>query len=110
MPQINKKPILILNKTQEKSKERHKLYNLQQWRNLREIFKQSHPLCSECLKHNIITAENLDVHHILSPFDPNISEMEKYHRLLDYNNLQTLCKTCHQQAHLKKKLDSKPKI
>ncbi|MBQ3944240.1 MAG: HNH endonuclease [Alphaproteobacteria bacterium] len=78
--------------------ERQKLYSNPQWKNLRKIYRQSHPLCEECLKHDIVTPAS-DIHHKLSPFDPNIGEMEQYRRLLDWNNLKALCKECHANLH-----------
>lgn len=88
-----------MSKKQDRKKERQKLYNSAQWRNLRRIYIQEHPLCEECLKNNIINGEHLSVHHILSPFDPNISEVEQWSRLLNYDNLQTLCEECHGALH-----------
>lgn len=96
MPTINKKP-LLLNKSTKKQ-DRAKYYGNQQWRNLRLIYKQSHPLCEECLKNDIIVPAS-DIHHKLSPFDPNIGEMERWKRLLDYDNLTALCKDCHGKLH-----------
>ena len=97
MPTINKKPVLLNKST--KKQDRAKLYGTTQWKNLRKIYLQSHPLCEECLKNDIVTGEHLQVHHKLSPFDPNISEMEQWQRLLDWNNLQTLCRECHGKLH-----------
>lgn len=96
MPTINKKTVL-LNKS-ERPKERQRYYQSTQWKNLRKIYQQSHPLCEECLKHDIITPAH-DIHHKLSPFDPNIGEMERWKRLLDYDNLMALCKDCHGKLH-----------
>ena len=106
MPTINKKPVQVIYLKKERNKERHTLYNNSQWRNLRKIYLQSHPLCEECLKHDIVT-EASDVHHLLSPFDPNLSEMEKWKRLLDYGNLMALCKDCHGKIHAMQQKNSK---
>ena len=111
MPTINKKPLLLIKKPSNRHN-RMKLYNCQQWRNLRQIYRQSHPLCEDCLENDIITPTQ-DIHHILSPFDPNIGEVESFKRLLDWDNLRALCKTCHQRRHeeikRKKKLEKHPK-
>ena len=40
-------------------------------------------------------------------FDPSISEMEKWKRLLDYSNLMALCKDCHGKIHAKQQKNSK---
>ena len=106
MPTINKKQIQIHYLKKEKNKERHTLYNNSQWRKLRKIYKESHPLCEECLKNDIIKTAD-DIHHIKSPFDPNISEMEKWQRLLDYSNLMALCKACHGKIHANQQKNSK---
>ena len=111
MPTINKKPVLLIKKPSNRQN-RMKLYNNIQWRNLRQIYRQSHPLCEDCLEHDIVTPAQ-DIHHILSPFEPNISEMESFKRLLDWDNLRALCKTCHQRRHeeikRKKKLEKDSK-
>ena len=97
MPTINKKPVLLVKSAHKQN--RQKLYSNPQWKNLRKIYRQTHPLCEECLEHDIINAERIQIHHILSPFEPNISEMEQYRRLLDWNNLRSLCATCHANLH-----------
>ena len=97
MPTINKKTVVLNRST--KKQERQKYYASTQWKNLRKIYLQSHPLCEKCLENDIITGEHLSVHHILSPFDPNISEMERWQRLLEYGNLTTLCEECHGKLH-----------
>lgn len=105
MPTINRKSVLLVNQTAQKDKERHELYNSSQWRKLREIYRQSHPLCEECLKENVVTPTS-DIHHILSPFEPNISEMERWQRLLSMDNLQALCKEHHAEKHNQQKKKS----
>lgn len=113
MPTINKKPIQVISLKRERKDERMKLYNNSQWRNLRKIYIQSHPLCEKCLERGIVNGEHLNVHHKLSPFDYGLSDMERYSRLLDYNNLMTLCEECHGALHmemLKKNMAKNDKI
>lgn len=114
MPTINKKPVQVLPQTMDKNRERHKYYNSARWRNLRRIYMQQHPLCEECLENHIVnggTPENpLQVHHINSPFDANLTEMERWMRLLDWNNLKTLCATCHTMEHNKKNKKKREKF
>lgn len=112
MPTINKKP-LILNRSTRKD-EKHKLYSNPQWRTLSKIYRQNNPLCEECLKNDIVTPSS-SVHHKQSPFDGNISEMERYKRLLDWNNLESVCHQCHQKIHeklekMKKNKKKSPKM
>ena len=99
MPTINKKSVLVVSATKERKNERMKYYNNPQWRNLRKIYLIEHPLCEECLKHGVVTGERLTVHHILSPFEYGLDELERYRRLLSYENLQTLCEKCHGVLH-----------
>ena len=104
---------MLLNKSTKKQ-DRAKYYGNTQWRNLRKIYQQSHPLCEMCLEEDIITPAH-DIHHKLSPFDPNISEMERWKRLLDYGNLMALCKDCHGKLHaneqkMKKNAEKSPKM
>jgi len=96
MPTINKKP-LILNRSTRKE-EKHKLYNNSQWIKLSKLYRQQNPLCEECLKNDIVTPAS-SVHHKQSPFDGNISEVEQYRRLLNWNNLESVCHQCHQKIH-----------
>lgn len=111
MPTINKKPVQVTPKIEDKNKERHKYYNSARWRNLRRIYLQQHPLCEECLKKHIVnggTPENpLQVHHLQSPFEMNLTEMERWQRLLDWGNLKTLCAQCHGIEHIKIKKNRK---
>lgn len=100
MPTINKKQIQVIpSAKRERNRERHKLYNSARWRQTRQIYLMEHPLCEKCLEEGVVNGEHLHVHHILSPFDPNISENEKWKRLLDYSNLKTLCEDCHGALH-----------
>lgn len=78
--------------------ERQKLYQLKQWRDLSEHYRMEHPMCQICGKN---VAEH--VHHINSPFDYGLNEMEKMFRLLDPDNLMALCADCHNRIHQEKK-------
>lgn len=72
-------------------------YNNPEWRKLRDIYMKEHPLCEECLSQGKITPAQ-DIHHKESPFKNG----ETNHMLLlDYNNLQALCKECHGNKHSK---------
>ena len=68
-----------------------------------------HPLCEECLRNGVVNADDLTVHHILSPFEPNIGEVEQWRRLLDYFNLKTLCAECHGHLHATEQKNKKNK-
>lgn len=77
---------------------RSKLYNNKKWRKLRDAFLMEHPICAICGK-ELAT----DVHHLSSPFDDGLSDIERIGRLLSPSNLQALCKTCHGVIHGLKK-------
>lgn len=79
----------------DKRKLRQKAYQSSEWRKLREVYLKRNPLCEECLLKGKITPA-VDVHHKKSPFKNN--EVNKS-LLLDYNNLQALCKECHGDIH-----------
>jgi len=114
MPTINKKPVQVVKSNREERTEfRQKLYRSSQWRKLRNIYLQEHPLCEECLKNGIVNGGDeqhpLQVHHISSPFDYNICEMERWSRLLDYFNLKTLCEYHHGITHAQQQKKNKEK-
>lgn len=87
-------------KTQERKetdmrKLRQKAYQNKHWRELREVYMREHPICEECLKKGKITPAE-DVHHKKSPFRGG--EIN-YNLLLDYHNLESVCKDCHGNLH-----------
>ena len=75
---------------------RRKLYNNKRWRKLRDAFLMEHPICELCGK--LAT----DCHHVNSPFDEDLTDIERIGRLLSPSNLQALCQTCHGIIHGKK--------
>lgn len=85
----------------EKQLLRNKLYNNKKWKKLRESYLMYHPLCEKCLEKGI-TKSATDVHHINSPFDDGLSDIERLGRLLDVNNYQSLCSECHGRLHREK--------
>lgn len=76
---------------------RRKAYNSSQWRKLREVYIKQNPLCCECLRNGKVTPAE-DIHHKSSPFKGG--EIN-WHLLLDYDNLEGLCKQCHSLHHNK---------
>lgn len=103
MPTINKPRI---KKTSFRRKERQSLYSLKQWRELSKWYRMVHPLCERCSE-NGQTTPSVHVHHILSPFDTNITQEEQMNRLLDVTNLMALCRECHNEIHGNVKKDKK---
>lgn len=82
--------------------ERRKIYNSERWRRLRSLKFADNPLCEQCLNKDTITPAE-DIHHIvsfMSTDDPSQRRFLAY----DYDNLQSLCKQCHQKIHNSKAL------
>lgn len=79
----------------EMQKLRATAYNNTTWRKLREVYMHEHPLCEECLKKGKVTPAE-DIHHIRSPFTGG---EVNYSLLLNYSNLESVCKKCHQLIH-----------
>lgn len=78
--------------------ERQKLYRLKRWRDMSKSQLMTHPLCEICESRGRVTLAE-DVHHILSPFEPGITEDVKMQRGFDYGNIISLCKQCHNECH-----------
>jgi len=99
MPRINKierkKRSQAPRKETDMRKLRQKAYQNKHWRKLRDTYMKEHPICEECLKHGKVTPAE-DVHHIRSPFRGG--EIN-YNMLLDYHNLESVCKDCHGEIH-----------
>lgn len=94
MPTIKK----IKRKPSPRTQERQKYYQMKQWRNLSEWYRMTHPLCELCMEHGRITP-SVHCHHILSPFDTSISDVEKMARLMNPDNLMSVCADCHNFLH-----------
>ena len=58
-----------------------------------QVKKRDKYLCQMCLKNNIYTYNNIQVHHI-------IPLVEQYSKRLDSDNLITLCSTHHKDAEM----------
>lgn len=86
--------------------DRVKFYHSRRWRKLRnEIVEQYHHECISCLERGVITTDRkpgtvIEVDHIQSIID-------KPELILDANNLQPLCRDCHNAKHEKYKLMKK---
>lgn len=80
-------------------KDRAKIYNSARWRELRSIKLINNPLCERCEKKGL-TVQADDIHHKDS-FTKYYGDQRLY-VAYDYNNLESLCKKCHQSEHNEK--------
>lgn len=87
-----------LTNREKRRKERQEIYSTKEWREMSILKRQQNPLCEDCYKNNILTPAT-EVHHILSPFTPNITEEEKYRRAFAWDNIVALCGDCHHKRH-----------
>ena len=77
--------------------ERRKIYSSTRWKKLRAWKFTCNPLCEDCEEQGKITPAE-DIHHIksfMSTDDPD----ERIRLAYDFDNLQSLCKKCHQKKH-----------
>ena len=77
-----------------------KLINSHRWHLLRKKKFIANPLCEECKKRGRVTPTE-EVHHVI-PVENGRDEAEMTKLAYDYNNLQSLCKACHAEAHAPK--------
>ena len=62
------------------------IYHTYKWKKLRQSYAEKNPLCEHCLRYDILTPVNV-VDHVV--------EIEDGGEPYDYNNLQSLCHSCH---------------
>lgn len=114
MPYIYKPPKAKSKKKNRTEKQilRTKLYNKAAWKKLRLAYLMMHPLCQRCLAEKTDDDDKIgivnpatDVHHINSPFDDGLSDMERLGRLLDPNNLESICSHHHGLLHRQQQLE-----
>lgn len=74
----------------KKRPERHKFYHTSEWRKLREAHIRRYPLCEVCKEAGRITPARI-VHHIV--------EIKDGGSPLDTDNLQSVCRSCHNRLH-----------
>lgn len=79
---------------EDRKKERQGVYNTKRWRDLRVLKLQLNPCCEICG-----SIDNLQVHHIISPFEGYYAPADYDRLAYDINNLQTLCEICHNKLH-----------
>lgn len=73
------------------------------WIDCARAYKRAHPLCERCLEmHRISPAE--EVHHKIKLSPGNINKPDI---VLNWDNLEALCKKCHQEEHNRERADQK---
>ena len=99
MPTIKKLPRRVNTATPdtERRRERHEIYDTQRWRRLRDCKFADQPICEICLQKGIITPAD-EIHHRVS-FMSVPAGSERTALAFDYDNLMSLCRSCHQQLH-----------
>ncbi|MEK4884886.1 HNH endonuclease signature motif containing protein [Bacillus sp. FSL W8-0223] len=70
-----------------------KFYASKEWRDLRNAYISAHPLCERCLVNGIVKQAKI-VHH-------KIEVRDDWNKRLDYDNLQAVCRECHNGIHNK---------
>lgn len=81
------------------AEERRKIYQTKRWARLRAAKFANDPLCEACLqKEPSVIRPAEDVHHIVS-FMSTEDPFKRNALAFDYDNLQSLCKECHQKIH-----------
>ena len=103
MPTIYRPPKKKKTYNSDRRKERQMIYNTDRWRKLRASYLMNHPLCERCQSQGTVR-EASDVHHKVS-FMSTDDQIERESLAYDYDNLESLCRECHNEIHNKKKHD-----
>ena len=74
-----------------------KMINSNKWKLLRAKKLQSNPVCEMCEANNRSTLAT-EVHHTV-PVESVSHELGMRQLMFDYNNLQSLCHSCHSDTH-----------
>ena len=81
----------------KKSNKWRKFYGSKVWRDLRDAKLLEQPLCERCLEHDKVRPAET-VHH-RCVFGSCPTEEEQWYWFLNYDNLVSLCKHCHNEIH-----------
>ena len=85
-------------KNQQQAKDKAEIYNSREWKELRIAkLRSTNGLCEECLKDGIVTSARC-VHHVV-PIETARTKDEMRRLAFDWNNLMSLCKSCHARIH-----------
>ena len=92
------------------SKDRNytRMIQSKRWKDLRHGKMNNNPLCEECYENGIIEPAT-EVHHVV-PVETALSIDEMKRLMFSYDNLRSLCHSCHIEAHKAMKSHSKEEI
>lgn len=74
-----------------------KMINSVRWRELRARKLRSNPVCEVCEANGLSTLAT-EIHHVV-PVESVPHEFGMKRLMFDYNNLQSLCHSCHVEIH-----------
>lgn len=102
MPTINKTPVVPKRKRTvkmmpDRTYKAWKLYNTDRWRKMRQSKLMETPLCEVCSSRGLVVLAD-SVHHINEILNGE-NELEMQSIAYDYNNLLSICSTCHNRYH-----------
>ena len=83
---------------EKRRKERQKVYNSKEWKELRLAVLREQPLCVDCLNEGRITPA-AEVHHIQSFMKYDASDPRRMEYAFQKANLVALCQKCHIYRH-----------
>ena len=79
------------------AKDKQDIYNSREWKELRIAKLRANPICEVCEEQGIVTAAH-SVHH-RHPIEDSHSMQEMKHWAFMWENLQSLCDSCHARIH-----------
>ena len=87
------------------AKDKSEIYNSREWKELRVAKLRANPLCEQCIKDGEAVGilggyirSATCVHHIV-PIETARTKEEMRRLAFDWNNLMSLCKSCHARIH-----------
>ena len=87
------------------AKDKSEIYNSREWKELRIAKLRANPLCEQCIKDGEAVGilggyirSATCVHHIV-PIETARTKEEMRRLAFDWNNLMSLCKSCHARIH-----------
>jgi 5-methylcytosine-specific restriction protein A len=70
------------------------IYHTYRWRKLRQAYAEKNPLCEHCLRYDILTPVDVVDH---------VREVKDGGEPFDYNNLMSMCRSCHSAKTIKER-------